>query len=188
MNQRQVVNVKIKKLHPDARKPKYAHEGDSGFDLVSMADVVIRPGTTEKIPTGLAFGIPDGWEIQIRPRSGISGKTPLRIANAPGTVDSPYTGEVKVAMHNSLSPSLIPEWSADGPFYKLEFGDTYDLEMESVEEEFGKHPQGTMIIRKGQRIAQGVLCAVPIADFEEVDELDETERGNGGFGSSGVKS
>lgn len=84
---RPVAPVKIKQLHADAVIPKYARAFDAGFDLVAVEDVIILPGETAKIPTGLAFALPDGYELQVRPRSGISAKSKLRISNAPGTVD-----------------------------------------------------------------------------------------------------
>jgi dUTP pyrophosphatase len=81
--------------------PKYANEGDSGFDLASVEDIIISPQETVLVPTGLFFDIPEGFEIQVRPRSGVSLKTPLRVVNSPGTVDRGYKGEIKVIMQNS---------------------------------------------------------------------------------------
>ena len=167
------VQVKVKKLHPDAVIPKYSHLNDAGFDLVAVEDVVIWPGETEKVPIGLAFAIPPGYELQIRPRSGISAKTKLRISNAPGTVDAGYRGEVCVLMDNTRMPSG-------------EIGDTcLDVSEKTVkvDREVDSH---TYLIRKGDRIAQGVIAPVYRAVFEVVDDLSETERGVGGFGSTGV--
>lgn len=140
------VPVKVKRLHPDAAVPTYAHDGDSGFDLAAVRQVVIKPHTTEIIPTGIAVGLPEGFEIQARPRSGKSSKTKLRIANSPGTVDQPYIGEIGVIVDN-----------------------TGDEEAR---------------VEQGEKIAQGVLARVPRASFYEVDELDETSRGAGGYGST----
>jgi len=170
-----MIPVKIKKLHPDAVIPKYAKPGDAGFDLVAIEDVIIPPGESAKVRTGLAFALPPGYEIQVRPRSGVSDKTKLRISNSPGTIDSGYRGEVCVLIDNIATvPASADDWlqtkAIDG---KVVFGT--------------KAPEGTYLIRKGDRIAQGVLAAVPVAEFEEVDELDETERGAGGFGSTGTK-
>lgn len=142
------VNVKIKSLNENAVIPKYQTEGAAGFDFHSTDDKVIMPGETELIGTGLGFGIPNGLEIQVRPRSGLSAKTGLRVANSPGTVDMDFLGEVKIILTNT---SHIPQH-----------------------------------IRKGDRIAQGVLCPVYQAEFVEVEELDSTERGIGAFGSTGV--
>jgi dUTP pyrophosphatase len=94
------MQVKIKKLNELAIIPKYAHPGDSGVDLHSIEEVIIYPGRTALVGTGLSFEIPEGTEIQVRPRSGMSAKTKIRVANSPGTVDSGYRGEVKVILDN----------------------------------------------------------------------------------------
>jgi len=179
------VSVKIKRLHPDAVVPAYAKPGDAGFDLVAIEDVVIAPGETAKVRTGLAFEIPEGFELQIRPRSGISAKTKLRVSNAPGTVDSGYRGEVCVLVDNIRHPEYTIEGSDVVP------ENDYCVINVNREEEYGvtrKYPIGTHIIRRGDRIAQGVVAPVYRAAFEVVDELGETERGEGGFGSSGVRA
>ena len=142
------VKVKIKKIHEDAVIPKYQKKGDAGFDLYAVENRIIHTNETKVVKTGLKMAIPDGYEVQIRPRSGLSLKTGLRVANSPGTIDSGYRGEVGVIMHNANK-------------YKEE------------------------IVYKGDRIAQGVLKKVPVAEFMEVDELDDTERGEGGFGHTG---
>ncbi|RPK04871.1 Deoxyuridine 5'-triphosphate nucleotidohydrolase [Bacillus subtilis] len=92
------MNVNIKRLSPDAQIPAYAHATDAGFDLVAAEDVIIEPGWAELVPTGLAFEIPEGYEMQIRPRSGITLNTRLRVQL--GTVDSGYRGEVEVIVDN----------------------------------------------------------------------------------------
>ena len=92
------LSVKIKRLHPDAVIPQYAHEGDAGFDLVAAADVIIEPGETALIPTGIAVELPPGYELQVRPRSGITLRTKLRVQL--GTVDSNYRGEIGVIVDN----------------------------------------------------------------------------------------
>lgn len=143
--------VKIKRLHPDAIIPKYATPGSAGFDLVAVEDVIIGTRETKLVRTGLAFEIPEGYEMQIRPRSGLSLKTPLRIANSPGTIDADFRGEVGVIA-----------WNSDR--------------------------DETIRIQKGDRIAQGVIAPVVRAQFEVVDELSDTERGSGGFGSTGTKA
>lgn len=141
------VNIKIKKLHPDAVIPQYQTEGSAGFDFHTVEEVVIPEYGTKLVRTGLAFEIPKGYEIQIRPRSGLSLKTSIRIANSPGTIDSDYRGEIGIIVDN-----------------------------------IANH---TTVIKKGERIAQGVLNQISQADFTEVDELDTTKRGEGGFGSTG---
>lgn len=172
-SERKIAQVKIKKLHEDAVIPKYARAMDAGFDLVAVEDALIAPGQSAKVPTGLAFALPEGFELQIRPRSGISAKTKLRLSNAPGTVDAGYRGEVCVLIDNIRTPS-----NEMGKVC-LDAGD----KSVSVDQEVDKN---SYLIKKGDRIAQGVIAIVPIAQFEVVDELDETERGAGGFGSSGI--
>lgn len=150
------MKIRIKKLHPDAVVPKYATNGSSGFDLVALEDVTIQPGQTKLIKTGLAVDVGPGYEMQVRPRSGLSLKTNLRVANSPGTVDADYRGEVCVIMENTINVLNYPSGS-----------------------------NGVAIIKKGDRIAQGVICPVMQADIEVVEYLDETDRGAGGFGSTG---
>jgi dUTP pyrophosphatase len=140
------MNIKIKKTRDDIETPRYQTEGSAGFDLASSIDKLILPGQTVLIPTGLFFEIPKGYELQIRPRSGVSLNTKIRISNAPGTVDSDFRGEVSIILENT-----------------------------------GNKP---LSINNGQRIAQGVLSEYARADFEIVDNLEETERSSNGFGST----
>ena len=169
------LTVKIKRLHPDAVIPKYAHAGDSGFDLVAVEDVAIKPGETVLVKTGLAFEIPAGYELQVRPRSGITLKTKLRVQL--GTVDAGYRGEIGVIVDNIAEDpfeNVVPYLShIDGNDYRTD-GEIY--------------PNETYIIRKGDKIAQGVIAPIQQAEFIEVDELSDNERGAGGFGSTGVRS
>ncbi|PGT05086.1 dUTP diphosphatase [Bacillus cereus] len=158
------LRVKIKRVK-DVELPKYAKPGDAGFDLVAAEDVIIEPGETKVIPTGLGFEIPPGYELQIRPRSGISRKTFLRVVL--GTVDSGFRGEVGVIVGNTSYP---------GNSITLGINDEHEI-YKSVKYE----------IKKGDRIAQGVIAPVVTAHFVEVDELSENDRGIGGFGSTGVK-
>jgi len=169
------VPVKIKRLHPDATVPQYATAGAAGFDLVAVEDVIIAPGETAKVRTGLAFELPPGYELQIRPRSGISAKTKLRVANSPATIDSDYRGEVCVLIDN-VAPT---------PYRRLTYVRRIDGAVYSVDI---KRPEGSYLIRKGDRVAQGVIAPVYRAAFEVVDELSETGRGAGGFGSTGVSA
>lgn len=170
------MNVKFKKLHPEAVAPTYAKPGDSGFDLVAVEDVIIEPGETVIVKTGLAFEIPQGYELQVRPRSGVSAKTKLRLSNAPGTIDSGYRGEVGVIVDN-----VADDWDSDFAYRAYNISKT-DLVGETY------HPPETYRIRKGDRIAQGVIAPVITATFTESDELSETERGIGGYGSTGVRA
>jgi len=152
------MKIQIKKLHPDAVIPRYATPGSSGLDLVALESVVIEAGKTVLVKTGLAIAVPNGFELQVRPRSGLSLKTFLRVANSPGTVDSDYRGEVCVIMTNTAVPCYGSSGAND-------YTDEH--------------------IKKGDRIAQGVVCPVVQAEIEEVEELDSTDRGAGGFGSTG---
>ncbi|KXI45256.1 MULTISPECIES: dUTP diphosphatase [Bacillus cereus group] len=146
------LRVKIKRVK-DVELPKYAKSGDSGFDLVAAEDTIIWPGETKVVQTGLSFEIPPGYELQVRPRSGMTRNTKLRVVL--GTVDSGYRGEVGVLVDNT--ERLI------------------SLNMQAH------------VIEKGTRIAQGVIAPVVTAHFVEVEELSVSERGVGGFGSTGTK-
>ena len=168
------MNIKIKRLHPDAVIPKYAHAGDSGFDLVAVEDVIVMPGETALVKTGLAFEIPAGYELQVRPRSGITLKTKLRVQL--GTVDAGYRGEIGVIVDNIADDPLVNV----APYLSHIDGNDYRTDGEIFLNE-------TYIIRKGDRIAQGVIAPVAKMEFEEVDELSDTERSNKGFGSTGIK-
>lgn len=160
------MNIYIEKISEDAVMPFYAHEGDAGMDLCANEDVIIAPGETKLVPTGLKMAIPVGYEVQIRPRSGISLKTKLRVANAPGTIDSGYRGEVCVIMDNISAPNTVEN--------RITIED--------------KGQQGTYLIKKGNRIAQMVIASVEkgeIIECQNVESID-SDRGVGGFGSSGV--
>jgi dUTP pyrophosphatase len=95
------IKIKIERIDKSANIPKYAHKGDSGFDFASIESITLAPGETKLISTGLSFEIPEGYELQVRPRSGMSAKSKFRIANAPGTVDSNFRGEVKIIAENT---------------------------------------------------------------------------------------
>lgn len=149
---RQFIPVKIVKLNPDAIIPAYAHPTDAGADICAVEETKIESGQTAIVKTGIAVAIPAGYEIQVRPRSGLSLKSGLRIANAPGTIDSDYRGEIGVIMTNT--------------------GET------------------AYVIEKGMKIAQLVIAPTPRIKWNEVatvEELGTTDRGVGGFGSTGVK-
>lgn len=186
-----MVKVKIKKLHPDAVIPKYASEGASGFDLVAVEDVFIEPGETKLVRTGLAFEIPEGYELQIRPRSGISKNTKLRISNSPGTVDADYRGEVAVIIDNIAVPRFTILTKTDGCFASLRIAPLKGCTVRNIQGNVVTADRfvtdHTYFIRKGDRIAQGVIVPVIRAEFEEVEELSPTARGSGGFGSTGVR-
>ncbi|MBQ8013567.1 MAG: dUTP diphosphatase [Treponema sp.] len=142
--------VEIKCLASDgAVIPQYKTAGAAGADVCALLSepVLIKKGGRAVIPTGLFFAIPQGYEIQVRPRSGLAAKNGVTVLNTPGTIDSDYRGEVKVILIN--------------------LGD----------EDF--------TVNNGDRIAQLVVSPVTVGSFLQVGELDETERGSGGFGSTG---
>ncbi|UYV15777.1 dUTP diphosphatase [Porphyrobacter sp. ULC335] len=143
------VGVQIKRLPHGAGLPlpAYATAGAAGMDVVSAEEVTIAPGARHAVATGLAMAIPAGYEIQVRPRSGLALKHGISVPNTPGTIDSDYRGELKVILIN-----------------------------------LGTEP---FAIQRGDRVAQLVLAPVVQAAWDEVAELDATERGEGGFGSTG---
>ncbi|GAB6074404.1 dUTP diphosphatase [Nautilia lithotrophica] len=141
------MKLKIKKLSDKAQIPAYQTKEAAGFDLHSIEDVVINPGERRLIGTGLAFEIEFGYEVQIRPRSGLAFKHGITVLNTPGTIDSDYRGEIKVLLIN--------------------------------------HGSEPFEIKEGERIAQAVIAPVIQAEIIEVGELSDTDRGAGGFGSTG---
>jgi dUTP pyrophosphatase len=166
-NQREVITIPVQKLDASIELPTYAHDGDSGMDIRANEDITIYPQETVIVPTGLKVAIPDGYEIQVRPRSGLSLKTPLRIPNNPGTIDAGYRDELGIIVHNS---SIEDEYD-------------YDLTLESK-----GNLQGTYIVKKGDRIAQIVLQRVPKIQWLEIEDITKVEGVRGsGFGSSGIK-
>lgn len=175
------LNVKVKRLHPDAIIPQYATLGAAGFDLVAVEDVIIEPGQTKLIPTGLAFEIPQGFEMQIRMRSGIAKRTPLRLPNAVGTIDSDYRAEVFMMFENTQRFDLGDLYFDDR---EIRYATTIEAKNERIME-FVR--DGSYVIRKGDRVAQAVIAPVMRAHIEEADELSETKRGGGGFGSTGTR-
>ncbi|MCB2096619.1 MAG: dUTP diphosphatase [Parvularculaceae bacterium] len=145
--------VRIRRLpHGEGLElPSYETKGAAGCDLrAALAEgetLVLKPGETALAPTGLSMALPEGWEAQVRPRSGLAAKHGVTVLNAPGTIDADYRGEVKVILVN--------------------------------------HGPEAFVIRRGERIAQMVIAPVWQAQFEEVGALDDTARGEGGFGSTG---
>ena len=141
------MQLKVKKLSPDAILPSYAREGDAGLDLFAVKGMVIEPGTSALVPTGIAIELPPGTEAQVRPRSGLALKHGLSVLNTPGTVDEGYRGEVGVILIN--------------------------------------HGAAAFAVEPGMKIAQLVVSPRIQVKVEEVPELSDTERGSGGFGSTG---
>lgn len=145
-----VIAVKrIRRAAPELPLPAYQTPGSAGMDLLADVEepVRVRPGGRTRVPTGLCVEIPDGFEAQIRPRSGLADRHGVTLLNAPGTVDSDYRGEIQVIVVN--------------------------------------HGSEDFVIRRGDRIAQMVVAPVSRAAWREVDELNQSARGSGGFGHTG---
>lgn len=143
------ITIQLKRLpHGEGlNPPAYASDGAAGMDVVAAEDIDLAPGARHAVATGFAMAIPPGYEVQVRPRSGLALKHGVTCLNTPGTIDSDYRGEVKVILAN-LGADPFP-------------------------------------IRRGERIAQLVPAPVQKAEFAEVETLDDTVRGEGGFGSTG---
>ncbi len=144
----QKIGLEIVRINKDIPLPKYMYKGDAGMDVCSAIDYEVKGGEHAIIPTGLKLGIPYGYEIQIRPRSGLAAKHKITILNSPGTIDHQYRGELKVVVIN--------------------------------------HSNKPFKINKGDRIAQMVLKPVVFAEVIEKEELEDTQRSNNGFGSTGL--
>ena len=155
------MQIKIKKLHPDAVLPKYAKEGDAGMDLYATSEYKPNDYGTAMISTGLSIEIPDGYVGLIFPRSSVY-KSTGRLANSVGVIDSGYRGEIKVNFDVSV-PTLMVTTNLLG------------------EEGFKAEPY-----KKGDRVAQLIIVPYPKITFVETDELTETDRGEGGFGSTNL--
>lgn len=143
------LTLQVVRLDPGVALPTYAHEGDAGLDLAAAGDVTLEPMGRVAVPTGLAVAIPTGWVGLVHPRSGLARRHGVTVANAPGTIDAGYRGEIVVLLIN-LGTDVVT----------LEAGD---------------------------RIAQLLLQPVGRAEIVEVEALDETARGDGGFGSTGLR-
>lgn len=161
--------------------PFYKHDGDAGMDIRAAQDIIIAPGQTVIIPTGIKIAVPLGLEMQVRPRSGLSAKTPIRVANAPGTVDSLYRDTVGVIITNT-SRDYYWDKNENGEdvIKKIPETQTFTLEDEGKD--------GYCVIKAGDRIAQIVLNEIKKIDWKETDDITSFE-GNrgGGYGHSGVK-
>ncbi|MFT9408224.1 dUTP diphosphatase [Acetobacter fabarum] len=146
------VGIKVRRLSHglDLPLPAYATQGAAGMDLLAALDAPLRlePGQRGLVPTGLSIALPAGYELQVRPRSGLALKHGIVLPNAPGTIDEDYRGEIGVIVMNA--------------------------------------GQEVFVVEPGMRIAQAVIAPVIRATWIECDNLDETERGTGGFGSTGT--
>ena len=142
------MKIKIRKIHPNAKLPEYAHPGKKKIDIYSVEESVIDPGSSKLIHTGIIIELPEGTEAQVRPRSGLALKHQLTVLNSPGTIDEGYRGEVGVILIN--------------------------------------HGKTAFLVEEGMKIAQMVIQPVLRVEVEEVDEMSDSSRGQGGFGSTGV--
>src|SRR5690625_1050968 len=169
------INIIFKRLNGNAVIPTKAHASDSGFDLVASEDGIIEPGETAVVSTGIAVQLPQGMEAQLRPRSGVTAKTKLRVQL--GTIDNGYNGEIGVIVDNinSYPPNISFEF----------LGNVYGTDGGLITEEFCKGKHGTYLIRKGDKVAQLVVTHLPQITTVEVKEVQESKRGSAGFGSSG---
>lgn len=167
---KRIINIPIVLMN-DAKVPTYARAGDAGIDICALEEITLDPGEIKIIPTGLKVQLPTGYEFQVRPRSGLSAKSKLRIANAPGTIDSGYRDEIGIIVEN-IEPKIKD--------IDFEYNDDGSMNIKSVV--FG----AAITIEKDQRIAQLVLSEVPTAKFVEVTELDLENDRKGGFGSTGA--
>jgi dUTP pyrophosphatase len=144
-------SIGVELIHEDAKVPTYAYPSDSGFDLRSTVEIILPPFGRSLIPTGLKLSIPEEYEIQVRPKSGLAINMGLTVLNTPGTVDSGYVGEIQVIVFNTNNHSVT--------------------------------------ISKGMKVAQAVLCPVvngKYVEFELVDKVGDKDRGDKGFGSTGL--
>ncbi|MBV7272632.1 dUTP diphosphatase [Clostridium sp. PL3] len=144
-----MIELKVKRINEEARMPEYAHEGDAGLDLFSVDDLVILPGESKLVKTGIQIELPKETEAQIRPRSGLALKNQITVLNTPGTIDEGYRGEIGVILIN--------------------------------------HGKQEFHVEKGMKIAQMVVKPVFRVTIKEIEELTDTSRGEGGFGSTGVR-
>ena len=142
------MKIQLQKVEDGNKLPSYAHPGDAGMDLYAAEDVVLPSGERKIVSAGFKMALPEGYEAQIRPKSGLAVKHGISVLNTPGTVDAGYRGVVGVILIN--------------------------------------HSQESFEITKDMKIAQMVINKVEYADVEEVAELSETVRGEGGFGSTGT--
>lgn len=180
-----MIKVGFKRIKDDAILPVKAHPTDSGFDLFANENVVIGPSETVVIKTGIAIQLPEGHESQVRPRSGVTSKTKLRVQL--GTIDNSYVGEIGIIVDNIAIPSYE---KVDSYVLKI---DNKPIDIgyarENYEGEFlpGRNftTRNSYIIRKGDKLAQLVIQKLPEIHAYEIDELPTTARGDNGFGSSG---
>ena len=160
--------IPVEKVSEDVKLPTYSTEGSAAMDVYSTEEFDLAPGESKIVKTGLKVEVPVGYGLFVLPRSGISAKTKLRVSNAPGCIDSDYRGEIGIILENiepKIADLVIDE---DGKATGILYGKSYHIE-------------------KGERIAQIVIFETPTMAFSEVSKVNETVRGEGGFGSTGTK-
>lgn len=168
---KRIIQIPIELCHPNAKIPAYAKPGDAGMDIYALEDFEVAPGERKIIKTGLKVAIPRGYELQVRPRSGTSVKTALRVANTPGTIDSGYRDEIGVIIEN-IEPKIKD--------IAYVFDNNGNIIIKSI-------LHGSVFnVGKGERFAQLVLNEVPSAAFYPVESVAQIgENRGGGFGSTG---
>ena len=144
-----MIQLKIELVHTEAKMPLQARAGDAGMDLFSVVEMTLQPGERGLVGTGIKIELPEGYEAQVRPRSGLALKHGVTVLNSPGTIDAGYRGEVGVILIN--------------------------------------HGAEAFVVEKGMRVAQMVIQRVPEVELVAVESLSDSERGEQGFGSSGLK-
>lgn len=149
------MQVKVKKLHPDAIMPKYATDGSACFDLHAIDGNYVQHGCSRVFSTGLSFEIPPGHVMLVFSRSGHGFKNGVRLANCVGVIDADYRGEVMVKLTSDNHNPILSD-------------------------------DETLFVHEGHRIAQAMIIPIPLVELVEVEELTRTERGTGGFGSTGA--
>jgi dUTP pyrophosphatase len=167
-NMENKIKVGFKKVHPEAKLPTYAHEGDAGMDVYAAEDIKLKPYVPAVVHTGLVAEIPEGYELQVRSRSGLAAKHGISVLNSPGTIDQGYKGEIGVVLF----------WAPPIP-----------NAIYCSRDDCGVHVKADYIthsVLKGDRIAQLVLSPVTTCAPVEVQDVSETERGSRGFGSTGI--
>lgn len=167
-----MLEIKCKTLNPLAKLPVKQFSNDTGFDIYTTETVTIQYGKRAYIGTGLSFELPPGYGLQIKERSGIAGKTGITIHE--GTIDNGYTGEVKVIVENAQHDKAFE--------YLLK-----KIVLTKYKRSFSVYDDTSITIPAGTRIAQAVLIQVPETEITLIEDIEEKERGNNGFGSTGVE-
>lgn len=164
--------LRIKLLSENATIPTRNNPTDSGLDLYAAEDIIIEPGTTVIIKTDVAIELEPGYEAQVRPRSGVTAKTNLRVQI--GTLDADYRGNIGIIVDNIAAP--------------LNEHDTYLCAIDGTAYQISDCPYdvNSYLVRKGDKLAQLVVMPIELPSVEVVEELNDTARGNRGFGSSGT--